>query len=70
VPKLPVVSLEEVQRRMGEAPCASCTRAGTNIVFGVGDPKARLMFVGEAPGEDEDLKASRSWGRQDSCSPR
>src|SRR6266480_2374736 len=27
-----------------------------NIVFGVGNPEARLMFVGEAPGEDEDLQ--------------
>jgi DNA polymerase len=26
------------------------------IVFGVGNPRARLMFVGEAPGEDEDLQ--------------
>jgi DNA polymerase len=27
-----------------------------NVVFGVGDPDAKLMFVGEAPGQDEDLK--------------
>ena len=38
--------------------CARCPLAGgrTNVVFGVGDPNADLMFVGEGPGQDEDLK--------------
>ncbi len=35
----------------------------TNIVFGVGDPEADLMFVGEAPGEDEDLQGIPFVGR-------
>lgn len=34
--------------------CALC-KTRTNVVFGVGNPNARLMFVGEAPGEKEDL---------------
>lgn len=39
----------------------SCTACGlaesrNNVVFGVGDPGARLMFVGEAPGKNEDLQ--------------
>ncbi len=33
--------------------CALC-RGRRTIVFGVGNPKARLMFVGEGPGEEED----------------
>ncbi|HSO50143.1 MAG TPA: uracil-DNA glycosylase [Acidimicrobiia bacterium] len=38
-----------------------CTQCGlaetrTQVVFGVGDPEARLMFVGEAPGKNEDLQ--------------
>ena len=33
----------------------SATRART-LVFGVGDPHARVMFIGEAPGKNEDLK--------------
>ena len=33
----------------------SATRART-LVFGVGDPHARVMFIGEAPGRNEDLK--------------
>ena len=45
-----------------------CTRCKlhplrTNIVFGVGDPQAQLMFVGEAPGADEDLQGEPFVGR-------
>jgi DNA polymerase len=33
------------------------------VVFGVGDPEAKLMFVGEGPGEDEDMKGEPFVGR-------
>jgi uracil-DNA glycosylase family 4 len=33
------------------------------VVFGVGDPEAKLLFVGEGPGEDEDLKGEPFVGR-------
>jgi uracil-DNA glycosylase family 4 len=51
-----------------EASLQGCTRCKLHkgrhsIVFGVGDPRARLMFVGEAPGEDEDLKGEPFVGR-------
>ena len=41
--------------------CYSCTRCGLcetrkNVVFGVGKEDADIMFVGEGPGEQEDLK--------------
>lgn len=41
--------------------CADCTRCGLcetrhNVVFGVGNETADVMFVGEGPGEQEDLK--------------
>lgn len=38
--------------------CTACRLAETrsNVVFGVGDPQARLMLVGEAPGKNEDLQ--------------
>ena len=44
-----------------ERTCHSCTRCGLcetrhNVVFGVGTKKADIMFVGEGPGEQEDLK--------------
>jgi len=43
--------------------CKLCTLGRTQTVFGVGNPKARLMFVGEAPGEDEDKKGEPFVGR-------
>lgn len=38
--------------------CTACRLAETrtNVVFGVGDPDARLMLVGEAPGKNEDIR--------------
>jgi DNA polymerase len=46
----------------------ACTLCGlcdtrTNVVFGEGDPAADLMFVGEAPGADEDLQGRPFVGR-------
>ncbi|MGD0291870.1 MAG: uracil-DNA glycosylase [Candidatus Binataceae bacterium] len=45
--------------------CSRCKLAPkrTNLVFGVGNPKADLMFVGEAPGADEDLRGEPFVGR-------
>ncbi|MDP6433468.1 MAG: uracil-DNA glycosylase, partial [Candidatus Scalindua sp.] len=45
-----------------------CTKCGlckgrTNVVFGVGDPDADLMFVGEAPGYYEDVQGEPFVGR-------
>ena len=42
--------------------CRLC-EGRTKLVFGVGDPHARLMFVGEGPGADEDLKGEPFVGR-------
>ena len=48
--------------------CAKCHKCSlgdtrTNCVFGVGNPEADLMFVGEAPGEQEDLSGTPFVGR-------
>lgn len=45
--------------------CELCglAKSRTNTVFGVGDVKARLMFIGEAPGRDEDLEGEPFVGR-------
>ncbi|MBQ7500827.1 MAG: uracil-DNA glycosylase [Clostridia bacterium] len=48
--------------------CAACTgcelcRTRTNCVFGTGNKEASLMFVGEAPGENEDLTGIPFVGR-------
>ncbi len=56
-------TLEEVREYLGE--CTRCKlHAGrTNIVFGVGNPGAKLVFVGEGPGRDEDIKGEPFVGR-------
>ena len=41
--------------------CGQCTRCGLcetrhNVVFGIGNEQADVMFVGEGPGEQEDLQ--------------
>jgi DNA polymerase len=43
--------------------CKLCTLGRTQVVFGVGNPRADLMFVGEAPGADEDIKGEPFVGR-------
>lgn len=45
--------------------CYDCELSATrtNVVFGVGDPDADLMFVGEAPGKNEDLEGEPFVGR-------
>ena len=47
-------------------PCSRCKLHGlgrSQIVFGVGNPQAQLMFVGEAPGADEDRLGEPFVGR-------
>jgi len=48
-------SLDALRQHVGD--CRRCPLAATRtrLVFGVGDPAARLMFIGEAPGKNEDL---------------
>lgn len=60
----------EKERLFGEleSKCRACTACGlaesrTNCVFGVGNRDAALMFVGEAPGEQEDLQGIPFVGR-------
>jgi uracil-DNA glycosylase len=43
--------------------CKLCTLGRKQIVFGVGNPDADLMFVGEAPGRDEDIQGIPFVGR-------
>jgi uracil-DNA glycosylase family 4 len=50
-------SLKALREEIGD--CRRCKLAAgrKNIVFGEGNPDARLMFVGEGPGREEDLQA-------------
>jgi uracil-DNA glycosylase family 4 len=43
--------------------CKLCTQGRKQVVFGVGNPTAELMFVGEAPGSDEDEQGVPFVGR-------
>jgi uracil-DNA glycosylase len=61
--KLPVVTLESVREEIGDCTRCKLHKGRTNLVFGVGNPEARLMFVGEAPGEDEDKKGEPFVGK-------
>lgn len=56
-------TLAELRTHIGD--CQRCKLAGgrTNLVFGVGNPTADLMFVGEGPGYDEDIKGEPFVGR-------
>ena len=56
-------TLDEIRNDLGE--CTRCAlHAGrTTLVFGVGNPDADLVFVGEAPGRDEDLQGVPFVGR-------
>ena len=40
----------------------------TRLVFADGNPQARIMFVGEAPGRDEDIQGLPFVGRSGNCS--
>ncbi len=50
----PSISLEEIREEMGDCRRCKLWQSRTRLVFGVGNPKARLLFVGEAPGAEED----------------
>jgi uracil-DNA glycosylase family 4 len=54
-PALPYRSLEELAQGIGECDRCKLSKGRKNIVFGEGNPHARLVFVGEAPGMEEDL---------------
>ena len=59
----PAEDLTAIREFIGD--CQRCKLAGgrKNIVFGQGNPKAALMFVGEAPGADEDEQGLAFVGR-------
>lgn len=58
-----MMNWDELQRT-----CLNCTQCGLcenrhNVVFGIGNPHADIMFVGEGPGEQEDLQGEPFVGR-------
>ena len=65
VPEAPdaATALRFIREDIGDCTRCGLCRNRTNVVFGVGNPIARLMFVGEGPGADEDLKCEPFVGR-------
>jgi len=49
-------TLEEIRAELGDCRRCKLCSGRTNIVFGVGNPQAELVFVGEGPGADEDAQ--------------
>ncbi len=56
-------ALRLIREQIGDCTRCKLSQARTNIVFGVGDPQARIMFVGEGPGADEDAQGEPFVGR-------
>lgn len=60
----PVAALKLIREDLGD--CTRCKlhkQGRKQIVFGVGNPRAELMFVGEGPGADEDMQGEPFVGR-------
>ena len=60
----PATALKIIREDLGD--CTRCVlhkQGRKQIVFGVGNPKAELMFVGEGPGADEDQQGEPFVGR-------
>jgi uracil-DNA glycosylase len=62
-PLCKTASLEELRAVIGDCRLCKLCAGRTNLVFGVGNPHAKLMFVGEGPGRDEDLQGEPFVGR-------
>ena len=54
---------EELEKKCGECTLCGLHETRTNSVFGCGDRTSPVMFVGEAPGENEDLEGIPFVGR-------
>jgi uracil-DNA glycosylase len=60
----PVQALRLIREDLGDCTRCRLSKQGRKqIVFGVGNPKAELMFIGEAPGADEDQQGEPFVGR-------
>lgn len=63
VSPLKIMSLEEVREELGDCRRCHLWRLRKNLVFGEGNSRASIVFVGEAPGGDEDLQGRPFVGR-------
>jgi DNA polymerase len=61
--RVPGETLDDIRADLGECTRCRLHKARTKLVFGVGNPKAELVFVGEGPGRDEDIQGEPFVGR-------
>lgn len=63
IDKVPGDTLLKIREDLGECTRCKLHRTRNKIVFGDGNPKAELVFVGEGPGHDEDVQGLPFVGR-------
>ena len=56
-------TLEQLEMTINTCQKCPLGKTRTRFVFGVGDPHAKIIFIGEAPGRDEDIKGEPFVGR-------
>ena len=56
-------TLEQIRADLGDCERCGLSRDRTNIVFGEGNPRAKVVFVGEGPGAEEDRTGRPFVGR-------
>ena len=59
----PVAALRLIREDIGDCTLCRLHKGRTNLVFGAGNPRAELMFIGEGPGADEDAQGEPFVGR-------
>lgn len=57
------LTLDDIRQELGACTRCRLHEGRNHLVFGAGDPHARLIFVGEGPGKDEDLQGKPFVGR-------
>ena len=63
VVRVPSITLEDIEKELGDCKRCKLHSERQHIVFGEGSPTSDLVFVGEAPGGDEDLQGRPFVGR-------
>ncbi len=58
-----ITTLDSLRTHIGDCTRCKLCKGRTNLVFGVGNPQAKLMFVGEGPGAEEDAQGIPFVGR-------
>ncbi len=61
--RVPSITLEDIGKELGDCKRCKLHKKRHHIVFGEGSPTSDLVFVGEAPGRDEDMQGKPFVGR-------